>query len=277
MDRQHMGMEDTSEINIFEAQSNLEREEKQSVQGNIAIKGTRNGLLLTLEPETPFSELLNALSHLLSEAPGFFQGASLALDTRRRNLRISERTQLEELLANYQMSVTSLEQKLIVKQNEPEVISSEVGIEPSLDVSIETTITAEILSEQTPTLIDRLDPRDSDDTLFLRRTIRSGQAIHHTSNVVILGDVNPGAEIVASGDILVWGALRGMVHAGYPNNENAIVCSLVLAPVQLRIAHLLSRPPDGFQVQARPEFATIKSGQIVVEAWMNGHGRTTRK
>ena len=272
-----MGIEDTSERTISEAQSNLEREEKQSVQGNIAIKGTRNGLLLTLEPETPFSELLNALSHRLSEAPGFFRGASLALDTRHRDLRISERTQLEELLANYQMSVTSLEQILIVKQHEPEVISSEVGIEPSIDVSVETTITAEILSEQTPALIDRLDPRDSDDTLFLRRTIRSGQAIHHSSNVVILGDVNPGAEIVASGDILVWGALRGMVHAGYPNNENAIVCSLVLAPVQLRIAHLLSRPPDGFQVQARPEFATIKSGQIVVEAWLNGHGRSTRK
>ena len=83
-----MGMEDTSESTISEAQSNLEREEKQSVQGNIAIKGTRNGLLLTLEPETPFGELLTALSHRLSEAPGFFQGASLALDTRRRNLRI---------------------------------------------------------------------------------------------------------------------------------------------------------------------------------------------
>jgi septum site-determining protein MinC len=272
-----MGMEDTSESNISEAQSNLEREEKQSVQGNIAIKGTRNGLLLTLEPETPFSELLNALSHRLSEAPGFFQGASLALDTRRRNLRISERTQLEELLANYQMSVTPLEQTLIVKQHEPDVISTEVVSEPSIDVSSEPTITAEILSEQTLALIDRLDPRDSDDTLFLRRTIRSGQAIHHSSNVVILGDVNPGAEIVASGDILVWGALRGMVHAGYPNNENALVCSLVLAPVQLRIANLLSRPPDGFQVQARPEFATIKNGQIVVEAWLNGHGRTTRK
>ena len=264
-----MGMEDTSGSNISEAQSNLEREEKQSVQGNIAIKGTRNGLLLTLEPETPFIELLNALSHRLSEAPGFFRGASLALDTRRRNLRISERTQLEELLANYQMSVTSLEQTLIAKQNEPEVISSDVGNDPD--------ITAEIPSEQTQEQAYRLDPRDSDDTLFVRRTVRSGQAIHHASSIVILGDVNPGAEIVASGDIIVWGVLRGMVHAGYPNNENAIVCSLLLAPVQLRIAHLLSRPPDGFQVQARPEFATIKNGQIVVEAWLNGHGRTTRK
>src|SRR6516162_6779337 len=110
MDRQYMGMEDTSENNISEAQGNLEKEEKQSVQGYIAIKGTRNGLLLTLEPETPFSELLNALSQRLSEAPAFFRGASLALDTTRRDLRVSERTQLEALLANYQMSVTSLEQ-----------------------------------------------------------------------------------------------------------------------------------------------------------------------
>jgi septum site-determining protein MinC len=272
-----MGIEDTSESKIPEAQSNLDWEEKQSVQGNIAIKGTRNGLLLTLEPETPFSELLTALSHRLSEAPGFFRGASLALDTRRRDLRISERTQLEELLANYQMSVTSLEQMLIVKQPEPEIISSNVGVEPSIDVSNETTITSEIISEQSPVQIERLDPRDSDDTLFVRRTIRSGQAVHHPSNIVILGDVNPGAEIIAGGDIMVWGALRGMVHAGYPNNENAIVCSLVLAPVQLRIARLLSRPPDGFQVQARPEFAKIKNGQILVEAWLNGHGRTTRK
>ncbi len=272
-----MGIEDTSESTISEAQSNLEREEKQLVQGNIAIKGTRNGLLLTLEPETPFSELLNALSHRLSEAPGFFRGGSLALDTRRRDLRINERTQLEELLANYQMSVTSLEQTLIVEQHEFEIIPSDGAIESSVDVRYEKTLAAEIPGEQSPEKIGKLDPRDSDDTLFLRRTIRSGQAIRHTSNVVILGDVNPGAEVVASGDIMVWGALRGIVHAGYPNNENAIVCSLVLAPVQLRIAHLLSRPPDGFQVQGRAEFATIKNGQIVVEAWLNGYGRTTKK
>src|SRR5436305_9337681 len=110
MDRQHMGMEDTSGSTISEAQSNLEREEKQSVQGNIAIKGTRNGLLLTLEPETPFSELLKALADRLAEAPGFFRGASLAVDTSRRRLRGSERVQLEDLLAHYHMSVTSLEE-----------------------------------------------------------------------------------------------------------------------------------------------------------------------
>ncbi len=250
-----MGMEYTSEKQTSEEQSKLARGEKQPVQGYIAIKGTRNGLLLTLEPETPFSELLNALSQRLSEAPGFFRGASLALDTTRRKLRVNERTQLEALLTHYQMSVTSLEQ-VPARRNVSEVTS------PPVDPA------QQITSEQAQAY--PRDPRDSDDTLFLRRTVRSGQAIHHASNIVVMGDINPGAEMIAGGDVIVWGALRGMVHAGYPDNENAVVCSLMLAPVQLRIAHLLSRPPEGYEAQARPEVATIRNGQIVVEAWING-------
>src|SRR2546421_1791672 len=105
-----MGTEDTSDKVTSEEGSSLGREEKQSVQGSIAIKGTRNGLLLTLEPETPFSEMLKALSERLAGAPDFFKGASLAVDTSRRALRTSEQTQLESLLAHYQMSVMSLEQ-----------------------------------------------------------------------------------------------------------------------------------------------------------------------
>src|SRR5947209_5203870 len=85
-------------------------EEKPSVQASIAIKGTRNGLLLTLEPEIPFSELLNALAGRLAEAPTFFRGASLSVDTSQRALRVSERTQLENLLAYYQMSIQPFEQ-----------------------------------------------------------------------------------------------------------------------------------------------------------------------
>src|SRR5215469_1028612 len=96
----------------------LASEEKQPVQGYIAIKGTRNGLLLTLEPETPFGELLNALAERLAEAPGFFRGASLSVDTTRRALHTSERTQLEDLLAHYQMSVMPLEQVATLQEKE---------------------------------------------------------------------------------------------------------------------------------------------------------------
>ncbi len=253
-----MGTEDTSDKVTSEEGSGLGREEKQSVQGNIAIKGTRNGLLLTLEPETPFSELLNALSDRLAEAPGFFRGASLALDTSRRMLRVSERTQLEDLLAHYHMSVTPLEQIAPMQRNgEPQAV-------PTNDTASPITAT----SSETPRV--QRDLRETGDTLLIQRTIRSGQAIHHPSNIVILGDVNPGAEVVAGGNIIVWGVLRGMVHAGYPDDESACVCSLQLAPVQLRIAHMLSRPPEGAGVQPKPEVATIRNSRIVVETWVNG-------
>src|SRR5438128_6155162 len=202
MDDYNMGMEDTSERSLPEAQSKLDREEYQSVQGYIAIKGTRNGLLLTLEPGTPFSELLKALSDRLAEAPGFFRGASLAVDTSRRLLRGSERTQLENLLANYQMSVTSLEQIIVARKD----AETEVPSSPALAHG--TPVSTGNLDE---TVQDQRDLREIADTLFLRRTIRSGQAIHHTSNIIVVGDVNPGAEIVAGGDIIVWGVLRRMV------------------------------------------------------------------
>ncbi|GCE18157.1 septum site-determining protein MinC [Dictyobacter kobayashii] len=243
--------------------------------GHIAIKGTRNGLLLTLEPATPFNDLITALADRLAESPSFFRGASLTVDTTHRSLRSNERLQLEDLLAHYHMSVSAVE-TVADKSRAPKTISLAIP-----DTSIEGLVTKEIGSMTkeigpTPSPTPKeggsasKDVRESADTLFLRRTVRSGQAIHHSSNVVVLGDVNPGAEIVAGGDIIVWGVLRGMVHAGYPDNENAIVCSLQLSPVQLRIAHLLSRPPEGFEAQPRPEVATIRQGQIVVETWVSG-------
>ncbi len=258
-----MTMEDTSEGKQPEIRGELEKEERQSVQGYIAIKGTRNGLLLTLEPETPFSDLLTALSERLAEAPGFFRGASLALDTTRRSLERSERTQLEALLSYYHMSVATQEAPV------PAPSASEVQ-ESGRRASGKLAETPLTQASEQQGQTGPLAQREMDDTLFLRRTVRSGQAIHHASNVVVLGDVNPGAEIVAGGDIIVWGVLRGMVHAGYPDNDQALVCSLLLAPVQLRIAHLLSRPPEGFEAQPRPEVAAIRNGQIVVEAWVNG-------
>ncbi len=253
-----MGVEDGAAKHTPERQSRQEREEKQSVQGQIAIKGTRHGLLLTLEPETPFGDLLKALSERLAEAPDFFRGAALTVDSRQRALRVSERTQLESLLSHYRMSIMPLEQAMEKRKE------ASTGSLPALDRPASPSLTVDFGQAA------QRDPREADDTLFLRRTVRSGQAIHHHSNIVVLGDVNPGAEVVAGGDVLVWGVLRGMVHAGYPDNEGALVCSLLLSPVQLRIAHLLSRPPEGLEVQPRPEVASIRQGQIVVETWLNG-------
>ncbi len=254
-----------------EAYSSREREEKQPVQGQqgqISIKGTKNGLLLTLEPEISFAEMLDALSERLAEAPGFFRGASMAIDASRRKLRPSEKQELERLLAQYNVTIVPGEQILAARTN-PGGVSRGQGSQPGIGLQ-RVHATAAGTTNILHGMQLQKEIRESSDTLFLKRTVRSGQAIHHPSNVVVMGDVNNGAEIVAGGDIIVWGVLRGMVHAGYSDNENATVCALLLAPVQLRIAHLLSRSPEGADPQPRPEVASIRQGQIIVETWTNG-------
>jgi len=104
--------------------------------------------------------------------------------------------------------------------------------------------------------------------LLVHRTLRSGQALRHVGHVVLIGDVNPGAEIIAGGDVVVWGKLRGTVHAGAMGDESRVVCALELAPTQLRIGSLVARSPDERKGRRiKPEMACVSQGQIVVEPW----------
>ena len=82
--------------------------------------------------------------------------------------------------------------------------------------------------------------------------------------VVVIGDVNPGAEIVSAGDVVVWGRLRGMVHAGANGDENAVVCALDLSPTQLRIAGKIALTPKR-RGKPQPEIARLQDGQVVAE------------
>lgn len=218
------------------------------------LRGTRSGMLLTLEPEYLWAEVLDALAARLAESPSFFQRSVLSLDTRRRPLQPQELEDLRALLASYEMTFKEVGSDEL---NDPRVLPSGAMRPQS--------------SGETSPLLAIRPGRDVTDTLLTRRTIRSGQRLQYASSVVIMGDVNAGAEVVAAGDVIVWGALRGTVHAGYPGNEEAVVCALVLAPVQLRIGGLASRPPeDGGLPPQTPEVASVKDGQIVVERWNAG-------
>lgn len=106
-------------------------------------------------------------------------------------------------------------------------------------------------------------------TVMIHRTLRSGQNLHYDGNVVVMGDVNPGAEVVASGHVLVMGALRGLVHAGATGEEEATVTALCLAPTQLRIASHITRPPDGNEDEQSklPETARIKDDAVIIEEY----------
>ncbi len=108
-------------------------------------------------------------------------------------------------------------------------------------------------------------------TAYLQRTLRSGQTMSYDGNVVIIGDVNPGSEIIAKGDITVWGVLGGIAHAGARGNDFAKIRALKLNAIQLRISGYYARRPDTFNIpfiqktnEFTPEEAKVENGEISV-------------
>jgi septum site-determining protein MinC len=101
-----------------------------------------------------------------------------------------------------------------------------------------------------------------DAPLYLQTTLRSGAEIRHTGSVILVGDLNPGSAIVADGDILVWGRLRGIAHAGATGNEYCRIFALLLEPTQLRIAGLVARPPEPHAAAPAAEVAYVLDGII---------------
>jgi septum site-determining protein MinC len=105
-------------------------------------------------------------------------------------------------------------------------------------------------------------------TLYIRQTLRSGQCVSHKGHLVIIGDINPGAEVMADGDITVWGSLRGIAHAGIGGNTNAEIRAINLQPIQIRIANAIARSPDRKTVKytssAAPEMAKLVEGKVKV-------------
>lgn len=108
-------------------------------------------------------------------------------------------------------------------------------------------------------------------TLYIQRTLRSGQSITSEGNIVVIGDVNPGSEIIAKGDITVWGILGGIAHAGSEGNAYARIRALKMNAIQLRISDIFARRPDTVNIpfvqksdSYVPEEACVRHGHIII-------------
>lgn len=108
---------------------------------------------------------------------------------------------------------------------------------------------------------------NSQNARIYKGTLRSGQVVKSDTDVIIIGDVNPGAEVISANNIVVLGALRGVVHAGASGNKNAVVFAIEMNPVQIRIANIIARAPDE-QNQERekiPEVAYVENDAIIIK------------
>lgn len=226
----------------------------------IAIKGVNDGLLISLSATEKWQSVTDELAARIDERADFYAGAKITVELGARPVPKYELSSLKALLERRGLALS-----LVLSQSDTTMQSAmslkvptksngaEAGTVPGIPASRQET--APVNPEETGTL----------GTMF-RRTLRSGRTIHSGGHVVIYGDVNPGAKVIAVGDIVVWGKLRGYAHAGVNGDESAIVCALDMSPSQLRIAsHLVTSPP-GKRKGIVAEVAMVRDSQIIVEA-----------
>src|SRR5689334_19143735 len=221
----------------------------EEITSLVQIKGIRDGLLASFI-DGPWEDQRLALLAQIDDRPAFFQGARLAMDVGTQALKVNDLVDLRDHLSERGISLWAV----ISESPTTEQTSQLLGF-------------ATRISKPRPEE-ERQFAEVSDETaLFINKTLRSGTRIEFPGTVVVIGDVNPGAEIVAEGNVIVWGRVRGMIHAGAKGDRSAFICALDLSATQLRIADEVSANLKP-QKDPQPEVATINSeGRLQAEVW----------
>jgi septum site-determining protein MinC len=216
----------------------------------VQIKGIREGLLVTLG-DGDWPDIQQSLFKKIDGQGDFLRGAKMILDVDNHILKAATMSKLRDALSEKGISLWA------VLSNSPTTEQTAQAL------GLATRIHQAHPSEESRPVDTTVD---GEEAIVIRRTLRSGTSIHYPGHVVVIGDVNPGAEIIAEGDVVVWGRLRGMVHAGADGDVAAVVCALDLTPTQLRIAEKIAIPPQD-RGDPGPEIAIIRGDHVVAETW----------
>lgn len=238
---------------------------------NIEIKGVRDGLLIVINEDAEWQSAITEMTERIDKQASFFAGAKTTVNLGARPVPKYALGSLKAALERRSLALAQVVTDSPTTKDAAEALDLRTAA---------ATISAEPedagLGQTQRYFTQPFNPEeDSTPGLLVPRTLRSGRLIRSDGHVVVIGDVNPGAEIIAGGDVVVWGVLRGMVHAGAMGNTRATVCALEMSPTQLRIADRYSVTPKEKSRWRRrqPEMARIDGDFIIVEAWQ----RTARK
>ena len=231
----------------------LEQKVDHNIQVQLKTEGERLLLILPTESQVSPSEFswweiwqqmkqrLNAGDRLRKP------NTSLHLVAKDRLLDNRQLQDLAETLNTYQIQLKSV----ATSRRQTAIAACTLGYSVE-QTQLHTSLTSDI--QPTPSALA--------DALYLQMTVRSGVEIRHPGTVVILGDINPSGIVIADGDILIWGRLRGVAHAGAGGNRESLIMALQMEPTQLRIADAVARSPEKTLTSFFPEVAHITSEGI---------------
>jgi septum site-determining protein MinC len=183
---------------------------KVQKQQYVTIKGTKDGLTLHLDDSCSFEQLLHELEEMLSLKQYIQSGPVIGVNVKvgNRFLNKDQRVKLET----------------VIKQNRNLMVE---------------TIDSNVMTKDEALRIKR-----ETEVVSVAKIVRSGQILKVKGDLLLIGDVNPGGTVIATGNIFVLGALRGIAHAGADGNGQAVIAASILKPAQLRISEIINRAPD---------------------------------
>ena len=218
----------------------------------VELKGFRDGMRLIIDPEASIEQIEQAIVERMTNLGDSLSGMTINMDLGSRSLNDEELVRLKNLLnENYGFEVKQI---IGDAQDDPRRTEApQITGVPALHREERVYGQLTLMNEE---------------TRFIRHTLRSGQIERALEgNMVVLGSVNPGAEVVAAGDIIVLGALRGVAHAGALGNTSSVIFALNLLPTQLRIGRFITRAPAERHQHQVAEIARVLEDTIVVEEY----------
>ena len=216
----------------------------------IQIKGISDGLLVTLR-ENPWKEARKLVFARIDEKENFFQGARMALDVGSLTLRAVDLGKFRDELSARGITLWAV------------VSNSDVTLNTAQVLGLSTQLSVRQNHEKQKSSSSFFE---GDSAVWVEKTLRAGYKVETKSHVVVVGDVNPGAEIVSAGNILVWGRLNGSVHAGADGNASATVMAMELEATSLRIATIVA-VPLAKKRKKQPEMAYLQENEIIIGPW----------
>lgn len=215
------------------------------------IKGFREGLLITLG-DGDWDKVSNALYDQIDNRRDFFEGAKVAIDVDERNLRAAEVSKLRDRLSDRDVTLFAL----LSKSAATEAVAVTLGLSTEKSV-------LKVNNKDLPKAL-----YDGEAGLMIKKTLRSGTSVKFAGNVIVDGDVNPGAEIRASGSIYVWGKLRGNAYAGIDGSTEEVVAALDFDTYNISIANIFY--PESrmrIKIKKKAEKAILDRDEIIIIPW----------
>lgn len=173
----------------------------------VLLKSSRCGLEIHLDPQAEFWELQKELEQKLEDAAKFFRGAKMAVEFKNRHLSQNEEEQLLDLIEK----TGGVQVFCVIEHDQTKEMTYKSVIERTMS---------------------SLRKREGQ---FYRGTLRKRQVLESDTSILILGDVECGAKVIAKGSIVVLGRLEGTAYAGICGDPQAYVAALSMQPGRLRI------------------------------------------